>query len=115
MGSIMTKITSDSTVSKSNSIIKTPSMQNLYLTVHTEPGSHYKLTNKLLNMSSKHPDYRFINEIIENSCKPTKNCSNPYCRNKLDMKGTIYNAFDVQFCCEECRNLSSKHVIKYWI
>ena len=102
-------------VDKTNSIVKTYSTHNLTLLINTEPGSHYKLSNKLLKLNSNDPDYLFIREIIRNSYNPAKKCSNPRCKKKLDMKGCIYNAFDVQFCCANCRDLSTKHVIKHWI
>ena len=74
-----------------------------------------EIASKLAKLKPTDPDYLFIREIILNSSCPTKKCSNPRCKKNLDMTGPIYNAFDVQFCCVECRDLSTKHVIKHWI
>lgn len=100
---------------KSNSIIKTSSYQDLALIIRGEPGPHYKLSSKLAKLKPTDPDYLFIREIILNSSCPTKKCSNPRCQKNLEMIGPIYNGFDVQFCSCECRDLSTKHVIKHWI
>jgi len=105
----------DHSLLKSNSITKTSSYQDLALIIRGEPGPHYKLSNKLAKLKPTDPDYLFIKEIILNSSCPTKKCSNPRCKKNLDMARPIYNAFDVQFCCVECRDLSTKHVIKHWI
>ncbi len=102
-------------VQHNNSIAKTNSTHNLTLLVSTEPGSHFKLSSKLLKLKPNDPDYQFIKEIISNSYCPAKKCSNPGCKKELDMSGPIYNAFDVQYCCANCRDLSTKHVIKHWI
>ena len=96
-------------------IIKTKSSHNLHLRTTNEPSYYYKLVNKILELDINNPDYIYLRVIIQNSHLSNKKCSNPNCRNIIDTDGCIYNAFDVQYCSQECRNISSQHVLHYWI
>ena len=120
MGTKNTKKTDTSptttiTMSKDNSIAKTKSVSNFQLLIDDEPCVHIRLCKKINDLDPNNPEYPFIREVINNFTRPTYRCSNPKCRSALSSDGTIFNAFDVQFCSDGCRKTVSDHVSQYWL
>lgn len=97
------------------SIIKTTSINNISSMVNNSSESHFKFSTNSYNLPPNSIEYIYINEIITNTHKPTNKCSNPKCRNIFHKNKCIYSAFDVQFCSEHCRTITSNHVLPYWV
>lgn len=110
-----TNSTTTITMSKDNTITKTKSISNFQLIIDDEPCVHIRLCKKINDLHPNHPDYPFIREVINNFSRPTYRCSNPNCRSALSTNGTIFNAFDVQFCSDGCRKTVSDRITQYWL
>ena len=102
-------------IPRTNSITKTKSVSNFHLLIDDEPCVHIRLCKKIKDLDPNDPGYPFIREVINNFSQPTYRCSNPKCRSALSSDGTIFNAFDVQFCSDGCRKTVSDHVSQYWL
>jgi hypothetical protein len=118
--SIQQTMDSANNISKINppntkSIIKTTSINNISSMVNNSSESHFKFSTNSYNLPPNSIEYIYINEIITNTHKPTNKCSNPKCRNIFHKNKCIYSAFDVQFCSEHCRTITSNHVLPYWV
>ena len=118
--SIQQTMDSANNISKINppntkSIIKTTSINNISSMVNNSSDSHFKFSTNSYNLPPNSIESIYINEIITNTHKPTNKCSNPKCRNIFHKNKCIYSAFDVQFCSEQCRTITSNHVLPYWV
>jgi len=100
---------------KTTSITKTTSINNISSMVNNSSESHFKFSTNTYNLPPNSIEFIYIKEIIKNTHKPTNKCSNPKCRNIFHKNKCIYSAFDVQFCSEQCRTITSNHVLPYWV
>ena len=76
--------------------------------------THFKIKDRLDKSVPNSTEMLYINEILKNTRNNSYLCSNPDCRDYISRKGSIYNAFDVQFCSEHCRNKVRDVVQQYW-
>lgn len=93
---------------------KTRSVCNIYIEADLNMRTHFRIKDTPDNNTPNSTEMRYINEILKNTRNNSYLCSNPDCRDYISRKGAIYNAFDVQFCSEECRNKVRNVVQQYW-
>ena len=96
------------------SLRKTRSVSNIYIEADIDMLTHFKFKDRLDKSVPNSTEMRYINEILKNTRNNSYMCSNPDCRDYISRKGSIYNAFDVQFCSEHCRNKVRNIVQHYW-
>ena len=93
---------------------KTRSVCNIYIETDLNMLTHFRIKDRLDNNTPNPTEMKYINEILKNTRNNSYLCSNPDCRDYISRKGAIYNAFDVKFCSEECRNKVRNVVQQYW-